>query len=273
MRMDARHRMLRATDGIDTLRRHFKLGVNFIETLVNRHRIEAYILDTESQIAASFERIHWDEQEVVNRTIEVFQEKNEDTTPAVSLKRTARPIGRKKVLPMIGTLASLAVAFFPKCPVCWAAYLSVFGIASLNQIPYSPWLQAVLVAVILINLVSVFLRGRLTGRMSGFYLVSAGALAIVVSKMGLGWENAAVWGVALTLVGSLLSALSAKKGESLLNELIGQMWRKQTSKTSLGWNFPQSLRSKARRRNSVSKGSLPQNRRNDKVMIRISRNQ
>ena len=40
VRMDARHRMLRATDGIDTLRRHFKLGVNFIESLVNRHRIE-----------------------------------------------------------------------------------------------------------------------------------------------------------------------------------------------------------------------------------------
>ena len=257
MRMDARHRMLRATDGIDTLRKHFKLGVNFIESLVNRHRIEAYILDTESRIAASFERIHWDEQEVVNRTIEVLQEKSEETTVEISLKRTARPAGRKKVLPMFGTLASLAVAFFPKCPVCWAAYLSVFGIASLNQIPYSPWLQTVLVAVILINLVSVFLRGRLTGRMSGFYLVSAGALAIAVSKMGLGWENAAVWGVALTLVGSLLSALSAKNGQSLLNELIGQMWRKQTSKTPLGWNFPQSLRGKARRRNSVSKGSLP----------------
>ena len=76
VRMDARHRMLRATDGIDALRRHFKLGVNFIESLVNRHRIEAYILDAEGRIAASFERLHWDEQEVVDRAIEVLEEKS-----------------------------------------------------------------------------------------------------------------------------------------------------------------------------------------------------
>ena len=51
VRLDARHRMLRATDGMDALRRHFKLGVNFIESLVNRHRVEVYILDAEGRIA------------------------------------------------------------------------------------------------------------------------------------------------------------------------------------------------------------------------------
>lgn len=69
--------------------------------------------------------------------------------------------------------------------------------------------------------------------MSGFYLVSAGALVIVVSKMRLSWENAAVWGVALTLAGSLLSALSAAKGRSPLAELMGRIWRKQFSDTPL----------------------------------------
>ena len=78
------------------------------------------------------------------------------------------------------------MAFFPKCPVCWAGYLSVFGIAGLERIPYSPWLQPVLVAAMLINLASVWLRERSTGRMRGFYLAGAGALAIVVSKAGAG---------------------------------------------------------------------------------------
>ncbi|MEK6280843.1 MAG: SCO family protein [Acidobacteriota bacterium] len=205
LRMNPRHRMLRATDGIEALRRHFNLGVNFIESLVNRHRIEVYILDAEGRIAASFERIHWDEQQVVNRTIEVLKEKREETTIEVSADGPVR----KPALPIFGTLASLGIAFFPKCPVCWAAYLSVFGIAGLNQIPYSPWLRPLLAAVMLINLVSVWFRGRSTGRMSAFYLVSAGAVAIVVSKVFLGWENAAVWGVALTFAGSLLSALSS----------------------------------------------------------------
>jgi protein SCO1/2 len=74
VRMDAHHRMLRAPNGMDALHRHFELGVNFVESLVNRHRIEAYILDAEGRIAASFERIHWDEQQVVARATEVLTE-------------------------------------------------------------------------------------------------------------------------------------------------------------------------------------------------------
>ncbi len=229
VRMDADHRMLRATDGVNALRRHFKLGVNFIESLVNRHRVEAYILDAEGRIAASFERIHWDEQQVVDRTIEVLNEKGDETESEVPSVPADPPPRRKTASPVFGTLASLGVAFFPKCPICWAAYLSLFGIAGLNQIPYSPWLQPVLVAVMLINVASVWLRGRATGRLAGFYLVSAGALAIVVSKMEVGWEKAAVLGVALTLAGSLFSALRATNSRSPIERVLGQIWRKQFS--------------------------------------------
>ena len=204
--------MLRATDGINALRKHFKLGVNFIESLVNRHRVEAYILDAEGRIAASFERTLWDEQQVVDRAIEVLEEQSDSATPVISPDPAGAPARRKTASPVFGSLASLAVAFFPKCPICWAGYLSLFGIAGLERIPYSPWLQPALIAVMLINLASVWLRGRSTGRVSGFYLVSAGALAIIVLKMGLGWENAAVWGVALTMAGSLLSALGPRGG-------------------------------------------------------------
>ena len=49
--------------------------VTIVESLVNRHRIEAYILDAKGRIAVSFERIRWDEQEVVTRAIELLNEK------------------------------------------------------------------------------------------------------------------------------------------------------------------------------------------------------
>jgi len=263
--LDARNRMLRATEGLDTLRRHFKLGVNFIESLVNRHRLEVYILDAEGRIAASFERIHWDEQQVVACATEVLSEPPalaggpyeeaalaggpyplklagyfRETTPA-KLHPNKR---RKPAPPIFGTLASLGVAFFPKCPVCWAGYMSMFGIASLGQVPYSPWLQPVLVIVMLINLASVWIRGRSTGRMSPFYLVSAGALAIVISKRGLGLEKVAVWGVALTFAGSMLSALSARNGRNTFYELLAQVWRKRFSIMRPGWILPQSSSSK-----------------------------
>ena len=210
VRMDARHRMLRTTEGFQSLRRHFKLGVNFIESLVNRHRIEAYILDAEGRIAVSFQRLHWDEQQVVDRAIEVLQEIRDETAHEFPPEAADPPPRRAIASSMFGTLATIGVAFFPKCPFCWAAYMSLFGIASLEQIAYSPWLYALLVAVMLINLASVWLRSRSTGLMYGFYLASAGALAIIVSKIGASWEGIAVAGVALTLAGSLLSAMSDK---------------------------------------------------------------
>src|SRR5215216_1391447 len=193
VRLDAFHRMLRTTGGIEPLRQHFKLGVNFIESLVNRHRIEVYILDGKGRVAGSFERLHWDEQEVVDRAVEVLAEQDTRVTT-----------------PMLGTLASIAVAFFPKCPICWAAYMSMLGVTGLS-LPYSPWLQPILVVLMLANIVSVWLRGRATGRMIGPYLVTSGALAILASKVDSGSAKLAVVGIVLTLAGSLLTVIRSPK--------------------------------------------------------------
>ena len=73
VRMDENHRMLRAIEGNDALREYFELGVNFIESLVNRHRIELYILDAAGRIAVSFERLHWDEPQIVTRAVETLE--------------------------------------------------------------------------------------------------------------------------------------------------------------------------------------------------------
>lgn len=209
VRTDVRHRLLRATEGFEALREHFRLGVNFIGSLVNRHSIEVYILDAGGRIAASFSRIHWDEEQVVARAAELLAEKNEEEEGAA---RRLGPQRRKQGSPLLAAFTSLAIAFFPKCPICWAAYLSLFGIVGLQRIPYAPWLQPLLVAVMLINLGSLWLRGRATGRMGGFYLVSAGTVTIILSKAVPGWGDASVWGVVLTLAGSLLNAFGAGSG-------------------------------------------------------------
>jgi protein SCO1 len=199
------HRMLRTTKGMTALREHFKLGVNFIESLVNRHRVEAYVLDSDGRIAASFERLHWDEQEVVDRAVELLSESTESKVKTTGGARTTT---------VLGTIAAVGLAFFPKCPICWAAYLSMFGIAGLNQIPYSPWLQSLLAVALLINVLSVWIRGWFTNRMLGPYLVTAGAIIIVISKLNAGLEKAAIVGVVLTLTGSLLSALGSQLNAS-----------------------------------------------------------
>src|SRR6202008_1172936 len=96
------HRLLRASDGLDLLRKHFQLGVNFIESLVNRHRIELYILDAKGQTAGYFGRIQWNERDVVDRAIEVLNE-NEASG---SRLRVASPV--------FGTAVALGLALFPK---------------------------------------------------------------------------------------------------------------------------------------------------------------
>jgi len=207
LRMDERHRLLRATEGLDGLRHYFGLGVNFVESLVNRHRVEAFVLDREGRVAATFERLHWNEGELVERAVQVLDE----TQPNEESEAAPTPVPRRAFAPWVGTLAALGVALFPKCPICWAAYLSAFGVAGLGSIPYSPWLQPLLAAAMLVNLGSMWMRGRATGGMSPFWLAGAGALLIAAAKLSIGGGGAVLCGVALTLAGSLLSVVLAGK--------------------------------------------------------------
>lgn len=214
VRFDTQHRILRSIEGFAALREHFKLGVNFIESLVNRHHIEAYILDDEGKVAVSFERLRWEEKEVVDCATAILKEAGAASEASEVSVKPRRVTGVST--PIWGTLASLGVAVFPKCPVCWAAYLSMLGIAGLNQIPYAPWLQPLLVVAMLINLASVWVRGWLTGRMFGSYLVSAGVLTILLSKMWPTWEKVAIVGVILTFAGSFLSAAGSIRNRKQL---------------------------------------------------------
>ena len=205
LRMDGCHRMLRPLEGIGPLRDHFKLGVSFIESLVSRHRIEIYILDRSGRTAVQFQRTHWDEQEVLAEACRVLNESESKTT-----------VTQRRPTSMLGAFASVGVAFFPKCPVCWAAYLSLLGIAGLERVPYSPWLQPLLASVMLANLAFVWLRGRKTERMAGFYLAAAGAITILLSNIRLEWQSAAVIGVGLTFLGSLVSVLAGSGSDPKL---------------------------------------------------------
>ena len=207
IRFAPQHRMFRAPEGLDSIRKHFKLGVNFIESVVNRHRIEIYILDAEARVAGYFGRIQWNENDVVLRAMEVLNENSKTKTHGQARTAFASPI--------FATAAAVALALFPKCPLCWAAYLSLFGIAGLESIPYSPWLQPVLAIMLLLNITSVWFRARSTGRMMPFYLVTAGALAIIMSKVFNELPVVAIFGIVLTLSGSLWSTLSLTRRGSL----------------------------------------------------------
>jgi protein SCO1/2 len=207
MRFDGKHRMLRTPKHFAELRDHFKLGVNFVESLVNRHKVEAYLLDAQGRITSCFERIQWDEEQLVDRSIGLLEETNQPVTLPVNPNTKSDGHAATHAL---GVLAAIALAFFPKCPLCWASYLSVFGIAGLEQVPYSPWLQPFFVAVMFINLATVWFRRRSTAGTIALWLVATGAGAILVFQLAFSWKSAAICGLLLTMAGSLLSALGAR---------------------------------------------------------------
>lgn len=120
---------------------------------------------------------------------------------------------RKSLRSIPGTLLSVGIAFFPKCPVCWAAYMSLFGTIGLSNIPYMRWLLPVLIVFLAAHLWLVFRKAKKKGY--GPFLCSvAGALIIIGSKMFFPDMKALLFtGMALILSGSLWNSFSLGRAE------------------------------------------------------------
>jgi protein SCO1/2 len=191
LRLDEDHRVLRSTTTIDPLREAFALGVGFMGSLVNRHRTEVYVLDANAEVAASFTRLEWREEDVVARAKALV-------TPGSA--RTARSA-------VLSVLATAAVAALPKCPLCWAAYMSVLGVAGLERSPLLPWLLPSLVGLMVLGVASAWLRARRGGSLVGLGLLVAGCAIVLGLGVGLELPGARGVGVALCAVGALVGSV------------------------------------------------------------------
>ena len=204
--MDRNHRLFRAVEGFNILRSYFQLGVNFVGSLVNRHRIEIYILDHRAQIVSTFHRIHYRDEDIVSRAIAVLQEQGQCAKRKKNIGHPPRLSGLTSST--FSTLACVAFAFFPKCPLCWATYLSFLGISWLQRVPYFPSLQILFALLILLNIWTVWTRSQITHQTLGLGLVVAGAITLVSTRVGYHSQLPAVafLGVALNAIGSFVSA-------------------------------------------------------------------
>jgi cytochrome oxidase Cu insertion factor (SCO1/SenC/PrrC family) len=60
-------RLLRTRTGFQTLQDYFDLSVNFTHSIVNRHRIELFILDDQGRVVVTFARLQWNIQDVLSQ--------------------------------------------------------------------------------------------------------------------------------------------------------------------------------------------------------------
>jgi protein SCO1/2 len=145
------------------LRNHFGLGVSFLGSLVNRHRIELFLLDPQGRTAARFERFRWSPDEVATRAIELLHEPSMAAEPADPESRSQSaipPLARS----LTSTAASsIALVLLPKCPACWAAYASLAGFAGATAVPL-PLVRTLLLAGFGISLLALIFAARASRR-------------------------------------------------------------------------------------------------------------
>ena len=106
---------------------------------------------------------------------------------------------------------TVLMAFIPKCPACFVAYLSLFGSAGLALTPYTEWLYPLLVVFLLLHLTFLFPRTT-HARYAPFVLSGIGSIAIVVARFFLSEPRPAISiaGVSLVFLGSLWNGFSKR---------------------------------------------------------------
>jgi protein SCO1/2 len=179
-------RFFRTRGDFESLRAAFDLGVNFIGSTPNRHRIELYVLDARGRVVATFSRMQWD-------------------VAAVLAELSKTRVLRDAVL---SAIAPLVIALLPKCPLCLGAYLAAFGVSGLQIAPHRPWILALSLVFVIVNLSMIFRRSRRTANLVPFALAVVGA-TVLIAGAAFG-APLALTGAAILVAASVVSSMNVR---------------------------------------------------------------
>jgi hypothetical protein len=147
------------------------------------------------------------------------------TNGNVDSKRYRISLAVKKQLAFVFTLL---IAFFPKCPLCWAAYISALGIFKANTISYQPWMLPVLIVLMILNICSLYMTGR-RHHWKPFMLSIAGAAIIVTNRIFFDSTALIYFGSLMPAVAALWNTLTPKMTTSLSRYYIKRspQWKRK----------------------------------------------
>lgn len=108
-------------------------------------------------------------------------------------------------------LLGILIAIFPKCPLCWAAYMSMLGGVGLANIPYMKWLYPLLIVFLGLHLLLLLRKAKKKG-FGPFLLSLAGSLALLGGR-GIvpAHEHVLMAGMLLILSGSLWNTFTVNR--------------------------------------------------------------
>jgi hypothetical protein len=125
------------------------------------------------------------------------------------LKKTGRTI------PSI--ILSIIVAFFPKCPICWAVYMSMLGSFGIAEIPYMRWLLPVFLAFLAFHLWLLYKKVPQKGYGPFLLSVLGFSIMLLAKFIFITQEWLAIFGMGFILFGSLWNSFSMPKTKLIIN--------------------------------------------------------
>lgn len=182
----------------ELLKAHFNLEVGYSTSIVNQHQVETYLLDYNGRIRNTLIRIQWSANEIKDQIEKLIKE-----TPPSKLKQVVKSASENIRI----IIFPLFIAIFPKCPICWAAYMSAFGIASIKNIPYSPWLVPLFMLGVGVNLLFLYKARKKRNGLLPFWVSSLGAASLLICGVWLNMQTGMYIGILFILLGSILNTL------------------------------------------------------------------
>lgn len=132
--------------------------------------------------------------------------------PVVTDKKPpVTPVGASPTRPAVTFALSFLIAFFPKCPLCWAAYSSWLGLAGIIQIPYMGFIFPVLVTLLVVHLLLLVRHVPHIGWGPLLTCATGATLLMVFRQIApeAGWALNS--GILLMLAGSLWNTFSLRR--------------------------------------------------------------
>ncbi|MBK7609132.1 MAG: hypothetical protein IPI18_18970 [Saprospiraceae bacterium] len=177
----------------------FELGVNYVSSTINQHRLELLLLDKYGNIKITYTRLQW-QVENVQKDIKVILSSSSRFDRNSTLVNSIQQV----VLPIV-------LAFFPKCPVCWGVYLSALGVTSLENIPYSPWLIPWIIIAIVVNLYMLFRNSKVRNGLTSFWISLIGAIILILGYV-FSLKDCSILGVLLIIFAPYLIVFHLASG-------------------------------------------------------------
>jgi protein SCO1/2 len=202
--LDQDSRALRADkDRFDELRNYFELGVNYSSSVVNRHQIELYLLNRNGEVATSYTNFRWHVEDVLGEARTMVANSAEGSSGLHSTSGLTRIAAHSW-----GVFVASMIVAFPKCPLCWAGYLSAMGLSGMASVTRS-WILPSLLALMAIHLCILYRRASQRRIFLPLHLSSIGFASLAVAFAS-GLTFLRYLGLILVIAGAIANSFSFK---------------------------------------------------------------